>query len=103
MSVFRLPKMLCHEINAIIGRFWWGHKEKDSKIAWMAWSGLGRNKLDGGIGYRDLISFNNALLAKQGWRLTKFPDTLVGRIFQEKYYPTWDILGSSLGFHPLYA
>jgi len=51
----------------------------------------------------DLISFNNALLAKQGWRLTKFPDTLVGRIFQEKYYPTWDILGSSLGFHPLYA
>jgi hypothetical protein len=103
MSVFRLPKTLCREINAIIGRFWWGHKEKDSKIAWMAWTGLGRNKLDGGLGYRDLITFNNALLAKQGWRLTKFPDTLVGRIFREKYYPTWDILGSSLGFHPLYA
>jgi hypothetical protein len=84
-------------------KFWWGHQGNDSKIAWMPWSGLGRNKLSGGLGYRDLISFNNALLAKQGWRLTKFLGSLVGKIFQEKYYPTGDFLGSFLGSRPSYA
>jgi hypothetical protein len=103
MSVFRLPKKLCRDINTMMGKFWWGHQGNDSKIAWMSWSGLGRNKLNGGLGYRDLTSFNNALLAKQGWRLTKFPESLVGRIFQEKYYPSGDFLGSLLGSRPSYA
>jgi hypothetical protein len=103
MSVFRLPKRLCREINSLMRRFWWGHKDKDSKIAWMAWGGMGKHKLEGGLGYRDLRSFNNALLAKQGWRLINNPDTLVGRIFQEKYYPTGDFLSSSLGSCPSYA
>jgi hypothetical protein len=103
MSVFRLPKKLCRDINAMMGKFWWGHQGNDLKIAWMPWSGLGRNKLSGGLGYRDLISFNNALLAKQGWRLTKFLGSLVGKIFQEKYYPSGDFLGSFLGSRPSYA
>jgi hypothetical protein len=54
MSVFRLPKTLCCEIDSMMGRFWWGHKDNDRKMSWMAWSGLGRKKLVGGLGYRDL-------------------------------------------------
>ncbi|XP_062171134.1 uncharacterized protein LOC133876926 [Alnus glutinosa] len=103
MSVFRLPKTLCRDINSMLGRFWWGNKENGSKMAWMAWSGLGRKKLDGGLGYRDLVNFNTALLAKQGWRFIKHPETLVSTIFREKYFPSRDFLGSSLGSRPSYV
>jgi hypothetical protein len=92
MSVFRLPTTLCREINSLFGKFWWGHKENDRKISWMAWNGLGRNKK---LGYRELESFNLSMLAKQGWRLSKFPGTLAARVMREKYYPTSDFLGSS--------
>lgn len=103
MSVFRLPKRLCREINSLMGRLWWGHKGNESKIAWMAWDGMGKHKQEGGLGYRDLRSFNNALLAKQSWRLINNPDSLAGRVFKEKYYPSGDFLNSALGSRPFYA
>lgn len=103
MSVFWLPKTLCREINSMIGKFWWGHKDNDTKIAWMSWKGLRRNKLARGLGYRDLEIFNSALLVKQGWRLTKHPETLVARVYREKYYPEGEFLGSSVGTRPSYV
>jgi hypothetical protein len=66
MSVFLLPKTICKTINSMMSKLWWGHKENDSKIAWMSWEKLGKAKEKGGMGYRDLESFNLALLAKQG-------------------------------------
>lgn len=76
MSVFQLPKTLSCEINTMMGKFWWGHKENDHKIAWMGWNGLGKSKDSGGLEYRELDCFNMALLAKQGWRLLQQPETL---------------------------
>ena len=75
MSVFKLPKSLCHGINALFSKFWWGHPKNDSKIAWLKWSKMGLAKQKGG--YRDLEPFNMALLAKQGWRIMLNPDSLV--------------------------
>jgi hypothetical protein len=36
MSVFLLPIILCKEINKLMQKFWWGHKENNSKIHWMS-------------------------------------------------------------------
>jgi hypothetical protein len=37
MSVFLLPLSLCKELNSLMQRFWWGHKENTLKIHWMKW------------------------------------------------------------------
>jgi hypothetical protein len=103
MSVFSLPKNLNHEINSMMSKFWWGYKENTHKITWMTWSGLGRSKNSGGLGYRDLVCFNMALLAKQGWRLVKQPDSLAARVYKEKYYPGGTFMSSSLGKRPSYV
>jgi hypothetical protein len=63
----------------------------------MNWSKMGRGKENGGLGFHDLESFNLALLAKQGWQLLQYSDTLVAKIFWEKYYPNETFLESNLG------
>ncbi|XP_059458269.1 uncharacterized protein LOC132187853 [Corylus avellana] len=103
MSVFQLPKTLCKEINAMMAKFWWGHKENDSRIAWMSWHKMGMAKESGGLGFRDLEMFNLALLAKQGWRIMTNPNTLVATILREKYYPHGNFLEANLGRKPSYA
>jgi hypothetical protein len=100
MSVFQLPKTVCKEINSLMSNYWWGQKDKEFKIAWMSWEKLGRSKDKGGLGYRDLESFNLALLAKQGWRLIQFPDSLMATVLKQKYYPTENFLNSQLGRNP---
>ena len=35
MSYFQLPKGLCDEIEGLMRRFWWGQRQKESKIAWV--------------------------------------------------------------------
>lgn len=60
----RLPKTITKDINTIMSRCWWGHKDSTNKMAWMAWKGMGRSKKMRGLGFRELDSFNVALLAK---------------------------------------
>jgi hypothetical protein len=38
------------------------------------------------MGFRRLRVFNEALLAKQGWRLITHPNSLVAQILKAKYY-----------------
>jgi hypothetical protein len=81
----------------MMGRLWWGAKENEMKIAWMSWDWMGRSKDKGEMGSRDLENFNMALLAKQGWRLINNPETLLARIYKEKYYTNGNFLDVMLG------
>jgi len=83
--------------------FWWGHMSKESKIHSMSWKKLGRSKSAGGLGFRDLLMFNKALLAKRGWRFIQNPFSLTAQIFQAKYFPKSSFLESSLGNKPSFV
>jgi hypothetical protein len=53
----------------------------------MIWDRLSMAKENGGMEYKELESFNMALLDKQGWRLLQNPNSMVARVLKEKYYP----------------
>jgi hypothetical protein len=97
MGVFRLPKVLCLEINSMVMRFYWGYKNKEKWIHWMSWSKMGVSKTHGGMSFRDFTCFNQVLLAKQVWRLWKSSDNLVAKIMKAKYYLDCSALDAPLG------
>lgn len=99
MSCFLLPGNLVTSIEAAIREFWWGNGKK-RKMAWVAWSQLCRSKRQGGLGLRDLRSFNLALLAKQGWRILTNPDSLMARILEARYFPHGNFLQAKPGSRP---
>jgi hypothetical protein len=62
---------------------------------WLAWDKVARPKSFGGVGFRDLRVFNQALLARQAWRLLQFPNTLCARVLRAKYFPAGNLLDTA--------
>lgn len=102
MNVFRLPKMICAEINAILAKFWWSSGEKKG-MHWYSWDHLCVPKREGGLGFRDLEKFNQALLGKQVWRILQQPQSLVTRMLKARYFSDGSILTAVLKKKASYA
>jgi hypothetical protein len=94
MGCFDITKDLCNQISAMIAKYWWNNQDKDNSMHWVSWERLVMSKKEGGLGFLDLHSFNMAMLAKQGWRLLKKPDSLCARTLKAKYFPNSDFLGA---------
>ena len=92
MGIFLLPKAILRRLNQLLQSFWWGQKENRSKIHWISWKDMGKQKSKGGLGFRDFEQFNLALLAKQGWRLLQAQTSLAAQVLKAKYYSTSSFL-----------
>ena len=102
-SCFKLPKTLCKELNSMVSNFWWGQKDKERKVAWISWEKLCTPKMERGMGFKDLKTFNLAFLAKQGWRIQQNLNTLVHRVFMAKYFARSSFREVQLGYRPSYV
>jgi hypothetical protein len=92
MGCFDITKEMCHQISAMTAKYWWNNQDKKNSIHWVSWEKLTLPKEEGGLGFRDLHSFNLAMLAKQGWRLLQNSDSLCARVLKSKYFPNSSLL-----------
>lgn len=51
----------------------------------------------GGMGFRDMEAFNQALIAKQVWRLLRHQNSLCAKILKDCYFPNSSILKAKCG------
>ncbi|KAM6556999.1 hypothetical protein CsatB_004018 [Cannabis sativa] len=102
MSVFKLPDSFCSFVKKEMANFWWGAKDGERKLHWKSWKALCNAKSIGGLGFRSLKPFNQAMLAKQAWRIQTNQSPLLTNLFKAKYFSRTTFLNSSLGHSPSY-
>lgn len=87
----------------MLAAFWWGAEPHQRKIHWVAWERLCLPKDQGGLGFRDLEAFNQAMLAKQAWKVLSQPDSMLVRFLKSRYILDGEFLSAPLGLRPSYA
>ena len=53
-----------------------------------------------GDGFKDLCTFNMAMLVIQGWRIMHQLDLLVSRILKARYFPNGSVMDAHAGANP---
>ncbi|XP_073019456.1 uncharacterized protein [Primulina eburnea] len=100
MSCFHIPKSICEAIEQECANFWWGMEEGRKRMHWIAWHTLCEPKCMGGMGFRNLEMFNGSLLAKQVWRISINPESLVAQVLKARFFKYNDIMDTQLGNNP---
>ena len=80
----------------MVRKFWWGQWGDQRKIHWKNWKSLCNPKALGGMGFKDLEKFNEAMLAKQVWRLLVDHSSLFYRVFRAKYFPSGSVFDAQV-------
>ncbi|KAL9687653.1 hypothetical protein QQ045_032060 [Rhodiola kirilowii] len=99
MSVYHFPQKTLDAIARLIGQFWWV-KEGRKGVSWIRKEVLQRKKEDGGIGFKDLKLFNEAILMKICWRILTQPQLLVSRVLRAKYCGNGNLFDARMGCRP---
>lgn len=85
MQTALLPKGVCRKLEKMSRDFIWGSKSDAKSWHSIAWNKFCKPKEEGGVGLRDLYSFNKALIMKAGWGLITTPDAFWVQVVKAKY------------------
>ena len=103
MSIFKLPKKVCDDINSVLAKYWWGQTRNEKKIHCINWNKLCNLKNKGGMGFRNIHVFNLAMLVKQAWHLVTGAQSLFYRVYKARYFPRCSFLEAKLGPNPSFV
>jgi hypothetical protein len=92
MSCFQLPISTCDSMRKSVANQWWGFDDGRRKLHWRSWEWLSTPKYLGGLGFRDMALFNQAMLGRQCWRLITEPNSLCARVLKARYFPNCDVM-----------
>ena len=85
--IHRLSKDTCNRIDRIIRDLWQGNTAEVRKLHTIAWDTICQPKEIGGVGIRKTEQFNQPLIAKQYWRITQNPQSLLTTTLKGNYFP----------------
>ena len=85
LSLFTVPKAVAMRLERIQRNFLWGSLAECFKYPLVAWEKVGLPRELGGLGIRNLVSFNQALLGKLLWRYGHETTHLWRRVITMKY------------------
>lgn len=100
MSCFKIPEGQCLEIERLMARYWWGSFQSKRKIHWKDWKNISIPKSEGGLGFRNFILYNQALLAKQAWRILIDPTSLIAQVLKARYFTNTNFMEAREGNCP---
>ncbi|XP_026441788.1 uncharacterized protein LOC113340957 [Papaver somniferum] len=92
MACFPLPKTITGKIDVIQRIFWWSKKNPKHAAYFRSWGDIGKSKSSGGLGIRNSHAINRVFICKIGWRLLKFPNSLMFSFLKNKYFPNQNLL-----------
>lgn len=89
MSTTPIHISVLDKIKSRCIQFFWGTGKTGKKgICYVKWSLISTPKSEGGLGMRDLVQVNNAMLAKNIWKVTSGDEALWVQVLRAKYHPS---------------
>ncbi|CAM8935009.1 unnamed protein product [Rhodiola kirilowii] len=92
--------LVIDELTKMIRQFWWNKKEGGKGISWLKQEILQLKKFEGGMSFKDLKVFNEALLLKITWRMVRYLHMQVSKILAAKYCHNDSIFSARMGSSP---
>ncbi|KAL0405499.1 UNVERIFIED_CONTAM: putative mitochondrial protein [Sesamum latifolium] len=96
MGCFLVPTTICRELEGMMADFLW-HNKESKRVHCLSWDKLCARKEEGGLGLQNLGAFNQAMLAKELWRIITNPNALLSQLLKHKYFPNSDMLQATVG------
>lgn len=67
ITYFHLPKKICDQMARLMSKFWNCGAIDTKSLHWDSWISLCQRIRNEGLGFRDLVGYNQAPLANFGW------------------------------------
>jgi len=64
LSIFKAPAAVCNRIRSIQRKFLWDWGRQNKSISWVSWDNVCKPLQEGGLGVKEIRSFNSDVLVK---------------------------------------